>query len=147
MLAYVSLALSVYALVTYLLRDATPAPAFDADAVPIFMRAPSQGYAPAFPTHGAAGAVTCEVDVCSYVGAYLLSKGGSASDAATGASACVGVIHAYHSGIGGGGFALIKTNQSEPVMVDYLETAPEDAHRTMFLNKSKEEMFHGYVCG
>ncbi|KAI3617556.1 hypothetical protein CBS9595_003465 [Malassezia furfur] len=140
MLAYVSLALSLYALVTYLLRGAGAPPAFDADAVPIYLRAPSQGYAPAFPTHGAEGAVTCEVDVCSYVGAYLLSKGGSASDAATGASACVGVIHPYHSGIGGGGFALVKTNRSEPVMVDYLETAPEGAHRTMFLNTSKEEM-------
>ena len=138
-------ALSVYAWVA---RWLVPEPAVDvgtSDHVPIYMRAPSQGYAPAYPTQGAHGAVTCEVDVCSYVGAYLLSKGGSAADAAIGASACVGVINAFHSGIGGGGYALVKTNKSEPIMVDYRETAPDAAFREMFVNGTEEEMIHGCV--
>ena len=49
--------------------------------VPIYMRAPSQGYEPFYPNSGRRGAVTSEVDVCSNTGAFLLDKGGSAADA------------------------------------------------------------------
>lgn len=150
-----ALVLSVLALGSYLYptRNTPHAPHAPNNDVPIFMRAPSQGYPPAYPMNGTHGAVTCEVDVCSFVGTYLLAKGGSATDAvrisfliqATGASICVGVMHAYHSGIGGGGFALVKTNQSEPIMIDYREKAPQGAHQDMFVGLPIEEMYHGYV--
>lgn len=78
-----ALVLSVLALGSYLYptRHTPHAPHGPNNDVPIFMRAPSQGYPPAYPINGTQGAVTCEVDVCSFVGTYLLAKGGSATDA------------------------------------------------------------------
>ncbi|PKI82865.1 hypothetical protein MVES_003249 [Malassezia vespertilionis] len=99
------------------------------------MQAPSQGHAPAYPTTGNQSAVSCEVDMCSYAGMYLLEQGGSAADAAIGAALCVGVVDSFHSGIGGGGFALIKEPGQDPAVVDYREVAPQAAHRDMYKNK------------
>lgn len=48
------------------------------------------------------GAVASEVDVCSRVGGDELKKGGNAVDSMIATVLCVGVINAYHSGIGGG---------------------------------------------
>ena len=44
----------------------------------------------------------------------------------------------FHSGIGGGGFALVKERGAEPVMYDYRERAPEAAHKRMFDHMSPE---------
>lgn len=122
--------------------------------VPVYMRAASQGYVPHYNVTGRRGAVACEVDVCSNVGAYMLEKGGSAADAVCAmvltqiiaASSCVGVISAFHSGIGGGGFALVKTQGNDPVMLDYRETAPGAAHRDMFVGRPIEASLFGCVC-
>lgn len=51
------------------------------EEVPVYMRSASQGYEPHNNLTGRRGAVACEVDVCSNVGAYILEKGGSAADA------------------------------------------------------------------
>ncbi|KAL4401221.1 glutathione hydrolase [Malassezia pachydermatis] len=96
------------------------------------MRAPSQGYPSYYNTTGTRGAVACELDVCSNVGAYILEKGGSAADAMIATLSCVGVMDSFHSGLSGGGFALVKTRYSDPVMIDYRETAPQAAHRDMY---------------
>lgn len=48
------------------------------------------------------------------------------------AAACVGVVNAFHSGFGGGGFALVRSADNVPVMFDYRETAPRAALRDMF---------------
>ena len=77
--------------------------------VPVYMRARSQGYEPYYGTDGARGAVSCELDVCSNVGVYLLDKGGSAADAVIGVASCVGAIDLFHSGIGG---CLLYTSPS-----------------------------------
>lgn len=121
--------------------------------VPVYMRAASQGYEPYYNLTGRRGAVACEVDVCSNAGAYILEKGGSAADAVRtnrltkiiAAASCVGVISAFHSGIGGGGFALIKTRGNEPVMLDYRETAPGAAHRDMFVGLPDDASLWGYA--
>ncbi|WFD29966.1 hypothetical protein MSPP1_000980 [Malassezia sp. CBS 17886] len=110
---------------------------------PAYMRVPSQGYFPRYNTSGTEGAVACESDICSAVGAHLLELGGSASDAATGAALCVGVVNAFHSGIGGGGFALVKTAGSEPVMVDYRETAPGAAYKDMYRDAAPNASYIG----
>lgn len=55
------------------------------------------------------------------------------------------MISAFHSGIGGGGFALIKTRGNDPVMLDYRETAPGAAHRDMFVGKPINASLWGYV--
>ena len=72
------------------------------------------------------GAVASESSVCSRIGVDLIKAGGSAADALVGTVFCVGVIGTmdhkaclqirlieaagmYHSGIGGGGFMIGKT--------------------------------------
>ena len=45
-------------------------------------------------------------------------------DAWIGAQLCVGVVGMYHSGLGGGGFALIRTGPGQYTSIDYRETAP-----------------------
>ena len=57
------------------------------------------------------GAVASESAVCSHIGTDLLKAGGNAADAIVGTVFCVGVIGMYHSGIGGGGFALVRNSE------------------------------------
>lgn len=84
--------------------------------------------------------MAAENGVCSKVGLDLLRRGGSAADGAVGTALCVGVLNMFSSGIGGGGFALIRapasngSAEAEHITVDFRETAPGAAY---------EEMFHG----
>lgn len=72
----------VTALATWRWSQSTPTwHATIPDDIPVYMRAPSQGYPSYYNTTGTRGAVACELDVCSNVGAYILEKGGSAADA------------------------------------------------------------------
>lgn len=61
------------------------------------------------------GAVASESAVCSRIGTDLLQAGGNAADAMVGTVFCVGVIGMYHSGIGGGGFALVRSSEGKYV--------------------------------
>lgn len=45
---------------------------------------------------------------------------------------CVGVIGMYHSGIGGGGFMLVRDKNGRYEAIDYRESAPAAAHRDMY---------------
>lgn len=99
------------------------------------LNAPSQGYLDEHSTTGQHGVVSTEVDVCSNIGADLLKAGGSAADAIIGASFCVGSIDAFHSGIGGGGFMLVryKNGKGHKVdVVDMREEAPGASNETMY---------------
>ncbi|TFY82687.1 hypothetical protein EWM64_g1327 [Hericium alpestre] len=58
-------------------------------------------------THGAAAT---EVDECSEIGVDIMKLGGNAVDAIISSTLCVGVVAAYHSGIGGGGFGIVRFN-------------------------------------
>ncbi|PNP56287.1 hypothetical protein THARTR1_03812 [Trichoderma harzianum] len=59
------------------------------------------------------GAVASQSTVCSEIGIQLLKDGGNAVDALVGTVFCVGVIGMYHSGIGGGGFLLLRTSDGK----------------------------------
>lgn len=74
------------------------------------------------------GAVASESAVCSNIGIKLLEQGGNAIDAMVGTTFCVGVIGMYHSDIGGGGFALVKSPNGTYECVDF-ERLPQ--HPTM----------------
>lgn len=93
---------------------------------------------------GTLGAVASENRLCSEIGISLLKKGGNAADALVGISFCVGVVGMYHSGIGGGGFMLIRMGGKDRdeggryEVVDGREVAPGAA---------AEEMFSGNVGG
>lgn len=49
-----------------------------------------------------------------------------------GAQLCVGVTGMYHSGIGGGGFALVRDAQGRYETIDYREAAPSAAFEDMY---------------
>lgn len=78
------------------------------------------------------GAVACENAVCSHIGTDLLQRGGNAVDAIVGTVFCVGTVHMYHSGIGGGGFMVVRDSDGAYETVNFREMAPAAAHRDMY---------------
>ncbi|KAF7118642.1 hypothetical protein CNMCM5793_008180 [Aspergillus hiratsukae] len=85
---------------------------------------------------GKRGAVASESAICSRHGTDILEMGGNAADALVATVLCVGVIGMYHSGIGGGGFMLVKAPNGSFEFIDFRETAPAAAFEEMFNNTS-----------
>ncbi|KAI8049281.1 gamma-glutamyltranspeptidase [Syncephalis plumigaleata] len=81
------------------------------------------------------GAVASEHETCSQIGVDILKKGGSAVDAAISSTLCIGVINSFSSGIGGGGFMLVRNSDGTAVTIDFREAAPGQATELMFKNK------------
>jgi gamma-glutamyltranspeptidase / glutathione hydrolase len=72
-------------------------------------------------------------------GMEVLEAGGNAFDAAVAVSAALGVVEPFSSGLGGGGFWLLHfAEDGRQVMVDARETAPGNAHATMYLDEDGE---------
>lgn len=65
------------------------------------------------PLSGKHGGVATEVGQCSNIGVDTMKAGGNAADAILASALCVGTIAAYHSGIGGGGFMLVRFPTSD----------------------------------
>ena len=93
--------------------------------------------------HGELGAVASESDICSHIGVDLLKQGGNAADALVGTVACVGVIGMYHSGIGGGGFMLVRGDDGEYEFIDFRESAPAAAFQDMYKNNTDASIYGG----
>lgn len=70
------------------------------------------------------GATTCELSSIAEIGADMLRAGGSAADAMVAMVTCIGVASNYHAGIGGGGFALLRTREGEYKGLDFRVQAP-----------------------
>ncbi|KAI0505303.1 gamma-glutamyltranspeptidase [Xylaria bambusicola] len=98
-------------------------------------------------TPGRRGAVASESKVCSQIGIDLLARGGNAVDAFIGTQLCVGVIGMYHSGLGGGGFALVRDQNGEYTVIDYRETAPAAAFEDMYRDNVNGSIFGGLAAG
>ncbi|KAL1837719.1 hypothetical protein VTJ49DRAFT_3494 [Mycothermus thermophilus] len=81
---------------------------------------------------GKRGAVASESSICSRIGINTIAIGGSAADAMVATTLCVGVVGMYHSGIGGGGFMLVRDKHGRYEAIDYRETAPAAASRDMY---------------
>ncbi|KAG9244483.1 gamma-glutamyltranspeptidase [Calycina marina] len=99
---------------------------------------------------GELGAVASEAKECSKIGTDLLKAGGNAADAIVGTQFCVGVIAMYHSGIGGGGFATVRSKSGKYEMVDFREIAPAAAFETMYsppLSDSAASLYGGLASG
>src|SRR5689334_1697443 len=56
---------------------------------------------------------------------------------------CVGVIGMYHSGIGGGGFMLVRDKHGRYETIDYRETAPAAASRDMYQHDQNASVLGG----
>ncbi|CAG8600252.1 20726_t:CDS:10, partial [Cetraspora pellucida] len=81
------------------------------------------------------GAVASEVVNCSQYGVEVLKEGGNAIDAAITSMICVGTINSFASGIGGGGFMVIRLPNGHSEVIDFRETAPLAAKKDMFVDK------------
>jgi len=71
-------------------------------------------------------------------GVEILRLGGNAADAATAVAFVLGVVEPYSSGLGGGGFALLK-NKDDIRFLDFREVAPEKATRDMYIRNGKAD--------
>jgi gamma-glutamyltranspeptidase/glutathione hydrolase/leukotriene-C4 hydrolase len=83
------------------------------------------------------GAVASEHGLCSVVGRDVLKSGGNAVDAAIATALCLGVVNSYASGIGGGGFMMIRSPSGSVEIIDMREVAPKFATKTMFEGNSE----------
>ncbi|CAK7265579.1 hypothetical protein SEPCBS57363_001655 [Sporothrix epigloea] len=98
-------------------------------------------------TPGSHGAVACESSICSQIGVDLMRQGGNAADAMIGTTLCVGVIGMYHSGIGGGGFMLVRNPDGTYESIDYRETAPAAAFEDMYDGNLYGSVIGGLAVG
>ncbi|MBE4747652.1 gamma-glutamyltransferase [Corallococcus sp. ZKHCc1 1396] len=80
------------------------------------------------------GAVATAYPPASEAALKMLEKGGNAVDAAVAAAFVAAVVGPYHSGVGGGGFALVhEAKTGDTRVLDFREVAPKAASRDMYL--------------
>src|SRR3954467_10169632 len=98
---------------------------------------------PQHPAKDTNGAVASEINICSSVGIDLMKKGGNAADALVGTVLCVGTVGMYHSGLGGGGFMLVRSPKGKYEFIDFREMAPAASYEEMYVNKTELSIFGG----
>ena len=72
-------------------------------------------------------------------GAVTFARGGNAVDAAVAISLALGVTRPYSTGLGGGGFLILRTSDGRVVVIDARETAPAAADRDMYVRDGVPE--------
>jgi gamma-glutamyltranspeptidase/glutathione hydrolase len=72
---------------------------------------------------------------------------GNAVDAMIGTTFCVGVIGMYHSGIGGGGFMLVRDKKGNYEAIDFRESAPAAAYEEMYQGNVNGSIYGGLSVG
>jgi gamma-glutamyltranspeptidase / glutathione hydrolase len=82
---------------------------------------------------GQRGVVVSSHPAATAIGLAVLEAGGNAVDAAVATGLAVGVADPFNSGIGGGGFLLVRRSDGTVFTVDGRETAPAAASADMFL--------------
>lgn len=78
--------------------------------------------------------------LASSVGVAVLQQGGNAVDAAIAVTAALAVVEPYGSGLGGGGFYLLRLqegSEARHLFLDARETAPGTAHADMYLRNGE----------
>lgn len=94
-------------------------------------------------------AVSSELPQASEIGLKLLNRGGNAIDAAIATCIAVGIVNAFSSGLGGGGFVLIKKKglDEEPFMLDFRERAGENFKLNEYINNKTASSLGGTAVG
>ncbi|XP_056313956.1 glutathione hydrolase 1 proenzyme-like [Danio aesculapii] len=95
----------------------------------------------------AKAAVAADSDTCSEIGRDILSRNGSAVDAAIAALLCVSVINPHSMGIGGGVvFTIYNALNGTVETINARETAPMNATENMFVNKTCKKYAGLYIA-
>lgn len=77
---------------------------------------------------GSNGVVSSANYYASKIGTQIIEKGGNAIDAAVAVGFAMSTVESYYSGLGGGGYMLIRFAETgETVFVDFREVAPTGA--------------------
>lgn len=92
------------------------------------------------PAHAPNGAVIASAHhLATDAGHEILAKGGNAFDAAVAVSSVLSVVEPYSSGLGGGGFFLLRDGKTgKEVMIDARETAVASATPARYLDANGE---------
>ena len=86
--------------------------------------------------------------LATQAGKEILQSGGNAFDAAVAITAVLAVVEPYSSGLGGGGFWLLRDQkQQKTIMLDGRETAPLNAHRELYLDQNGDYIPSSSVNG
>src|SRR3990172_12540457 len=88
------------------------------------------------PVVGETAMVASEHPLASQIGAEIMRRGGNATDAAVAVGFAQVVVNPRAGNIGGGGFLVYRTARGEVYALDYRETAPAAASRTMYLDSA-----------
>lgn len=86
----------------------------------------------ALPAAGTQGMVSSAHPAATEAGVAMLRQGGNAADAAAATAFALAVVEPYSSGIGGGGFALVRMGE-DVRFLDFREVAPQAATRDMYV--------------
>ncbi len=82
---------------------------------------------------GSGGAAATVDSVATDAAIDVLRRGGNAVDAAVAAAAVLGVTEPFSSGIGGGGFMVIRTPRGKVTTIDSREAAPAAMTKNSFI--------------
>lgn len=99
------------------------------------------------PNNGKLGAVSSDVAICSRIGIQTLEAGGNAVDAAISTQFCLGVVEIGATGLGGGGFAVVRAENGTHTFVDFRETAPAASTKHMFSGNVSASVYGGLASG
>ena len=106
---------------------------------------------PAYLTLARSGAVASESLTCSELGTSILrDSNGTAVDAAITTTLCIGLLNAFSSGIGGGGFMVVRKPSVDGgwkeskggtiTAIDFRETSPKRSDKWMFGDRKAGRM-------
>jgi gamma-glutamyltranspeptidase/glutathione hydrolase len=82
---------------------------------------------------GIRGVVVASHPIAADIGLDILESGGNAIDSAVATGLALGVVDQFNSGIGGGGFIVVRMADGTVFTIDGRETAPAGATRDMYV--------------
>lgn len=90
------------------------------------------------PAAGTRGMAATAHPLATNAAVEMLRAGGNAADAAVAAAFALGVVEQYSSGLGGGGFALVRIGKTTQFL-DFREVAPRAASAGMFMRDGQPD--------
>jgi len=116
---------------------------FAAGCAPKWQLAPLEPAAPALEADS--GMVVAAHPLAAEAGLSVLRDGGNAIDAAIATMFVLNVVEPHASGLGGGGFALVRMADGETKVVDYRDRAPRSVDTAWYYDPldSLKRMRHG----